>query len=242
MSEGWSLQILLANLHASIEGELNRAREALAHPTEKGDASESVWIDVFNQYLPRRYVARKAHVVDCQGQFSEQIDVVIHDRQYSPLIFQFKDSFVVPAESVYAVFEAKQDLSAAHIEYAHRKISSVRRLHRTTVPVPTVDGVKQAKEPGCILGGLLTLSSTWKPPLGETMLNHLRGDMAAGRIDIGCVANSGYFASRSENDYEVSAAPRSSTRFLFELIGRLQDLGTVPMLDIRAYGAHIPND
>lgn len=46
------------------------------------------------------------------------MDVVIHDRQYSPLVFTFKDSFYVPAESVYAVFEAKQTMSDKHIAYA----------------------------------------------------------------------------------------------------------------------------
>ena len=108
----WSLPTLLDALHQSVESELRRARLALGHPTEKGDASESVWIEVLNAHLPRRYEARKAHIVDSRGAFSEQIDIVIHDRQYSPLVFRMKDSFIVPVESVYAVFEAKQDLTA----------------------------------------------------------------------------------------------------------------------------------
>ena len=170
----WSLPKLLNALHASIEGDLRRAREALAHPTEKGDASESVWLELLNKHLPRRYEARKAHIVDSRGVFSEQIDVVVHDRQYSPLVFTFKDSFVVPAESVYAIFEAKQDMTAEHVAYAQRKAMSVRKLHRTSMPVPTVDGLKAPKEPGPILAGLLTLSCTWTPPLGGTMLQHLQ--------------------------------------------------------------------
>jgi hypothetical protein len=237
----WSLPNLLANLHQSIEDELRRARETLGHSTEKGDASETVWIDVLNNHLPRRYESRKAHIVDSDGGFSEQIDVVIHDRQYSPLVFKFKESFVVPAESVYAVFEAKQDITAEHIAYAQRKSASVRRLRRTSVPVPTVDGIKRPKEPNRILGGLLALSCAWTPPLGNTMRGHLRNDLDLGRLDMGCVADSGLFVfNDTQMDYQLVSSTKGVTRFVFELIARLQEMATVPMLDIRAYAAHIP--
>lgn len=241
MSSDWSLPKLLSSLHDEVEGDLRRARQAVAHPTEKGDASEAIWLDVLNKHLPRRYDARKAHVVDSTGAFSHQIDVVIHDRQYSPLVFTFQDSYVVPAESVYAVFEAKQDMNADHIAYAQEKVTSVRRLRRTSVPVPTVDGVKPAKEPGHILGGILTLTCPWTPPFGETLRAHLSREVGIGRLDVGCVADSGLFAfDLKSQSYNLASTSRPATRFLFELIARLQELATVPMLDIRAYAKHIP--
>jgi hypothetical protein len=42
-------------------------------------------------------------VVDSNGDFSQQIDVLVFDRQYSPLIFEYEGQTVIPAESVYAV-------------------------------------------------------------------------------------------------------------------------------------------
>ena len=63
----WDLPTLLDTLHTQVEGELTAARRALAHPTEKGDASEETWIELLNKHLPRRYEARKAHVVDSTG-------------------------------------------------------------------------------------------------------------------------------------------------------------------------------
>lgn len=235
----WSLPALLDALHHSVESELRRARSALGHPTEKGDASESVWIDVLNAHLPRRYEARKAHVVDSRGAFSEQIDVVIHDRQYSPLVFRLKDSFIVPVESVYAVFEAKQDLTGEHIAYAQKKIASVRRLHRTSLPVPTIDGMKPAKDPPWILGGIVTLGSAFSPPLGDTLVRHLETDRDLGRLDLGCVADAGIFAYGDTGAYEFQTGARAATRYLFELIARLQQIGTAPMIDVRAYALHL---
>src|SRR5689334_8182347 len=99
----WSLPELLSGLHDEIEQQLERVRKTFAHPGTKGDASEEVWLEMLNTYLPKRYQAAKAHVVDSEGAFSDQIDVVVFDRQYSPFIFSFKGQTIVPAESVYAV-------------------------------------------------------------------------------------------------------------------------------------------
>jgi hypothetical protein len=240
MTTEWNLPTLLASMHDKLEQELRHARQ-LGHPTEKGDASESVWIDVFNTYLPNRYHAVKATVVDSNGAFSEQIDVVIHDRQYTPLVFTLKESLVVPAESVYAVFEAKQDMTAAHLEYAQKKAASVRNLYRSTVPVPTLDGVRPAKPPGHILAGILTLNCPWTPPFGDSMMGHLQKDLGNGLLDLGCVADSGWFErNKADQSFVLHPGSRASIQFLFELIAKLQELATVPMLDIRAYAKHIP--
>jgi Domain of unknown function (DUF6602) len=133
----WSLAQLLASHHADIERRLQIVRDNLGHPTVKGDASAAVWLDLFKTYLPRRYRAETAHVADSNDTFSDQMDLVIFDRQYSPIIFSYEGQMVLPAESLYAVFEVKQAINAAHIDYAQKKIASVRRLHRTSLPVPT---------------------------------------------------------------------------------------------------------
>lgn len=238
MTAAWSLPVLLAEFHQEIQQELVRARK-LAHPTDKGDASEAVWLSVLSRYLPRRYEARKGHVVDSQGKFSDQIDLIIHDRQYSPFVFRFKDTDIVPAESVYAVFEAKQDIAAEHIAYAQRKILTVRQLHRTSLPVQTIDGLKEPKPQHHIIGGILTLGSTWTPPMGDALLSHLQQDIDGGRLDIGCIADAGWFTFRGGAGYSIMPVDKAATRFLFELVAQLQTIGTVPMLDPRAYSAQI---
>ena len=102
MTSQWSLAALFADFHDKVQCELATARK-LGHPTDKGDASEQVWIDVLTHYLPRRYEARKGFVVDSRGVFSQQIDVIVHDRQYSPFVFTFKGTDVVPAETTEAI-------------------------------------------------------------------------------------------------------------------------------------------
>jgi len=238
----WSLPELLDSLNSQVEQDLKTARRTMGHTVDKGDCTEEIWITLLENYLPKRYESRKAHVVDSRGNFSDQIDLVVHDRQYSPLIFKFEGKSVIPAESVYAVFETKQDMTDAHIKYAQDKVASVRKLYRTSLPVPTVDGVKKSKklhEIDDIIGGILTLSCGWKPPFGNTMRKSLEREMGQGRLDIGCVAESGFFTFDNESNYTLSETTKPVTAFLLELIARLQAIGTVPMIDVRSYAAKL---
>lgn len=230
----WSLAKLLANLHKDIQTRLETVRESYGHPGTKGSASEAVWLELLRTYLPSRYQAETAHVVDSQGKFSQQIDVVVFDRQYSPLIFRYQGQIVIPAESVYAVFEAKQSIDGKQVEYAQKKVASVRRLHRTSLPIPHAGGTYPPKPLPHIVGGLLTFESEWKPTLGTPLVEALKTD-ADSRLDLGCVAAHGIFACDDDGCYTITLEGKPATAFLLELIARLQTSATVPMIDVRAY-------
>lgn len=233
----WSLSDILTSLNEDIEGRLQRARASFGHAGTKGDATEQVWLNLFKEYLPARYAAEKAHVVDSNGNFSQQLDAVIFDRQYSPFIFNFEKQFVIPAESVYAVFEAKQVVNAEHVRYTQDKVLSVRRLHRTSLPIPHAGGTYDPKPPIPILGGILTFESAWTPPLGSPLRAALRNGEGDGRLDLGCVAAHGHFRFDNEaGEYAIENGGKPATAFLFDLISQLQYSGTVPMIDIQAYG------
>jgi hypothetical protein len=233
---GWSLTQLLAGLHDNIQQRLETCRKTLGHPGTKGDASESVWLELLNSYLPKRYEAANAHVVDSLGNFSDQIDVVVFDRQYSPFIFKIDGGTVIPAESVYAIFEAKQSIDAAHVAYAKAKVASVRKLHRTSLPIPHAGGTYPAKPLIPILGGILTFESDWSPPLGTSLHNALVASDPTEKLNLGCVAAHGYFTLNSDGvNYDVHAGGKPATAFLLKLISDLQFSGTVPMIDVQAY-------
>jgi hypothetical protein len=230
----WNLATVLSTLHDDIQQRLEKARKTFGHPDAKGDSSEKVWLELLQNYLPRRYESRTAYIVDSKGEFSDQIDIVVFDRQYSPFILQYEGQSVVPAESEYAVFEAKQAINATQVKYAIAKVASVRALYRTSLPIPHAGGVYPAKPLHHIHGGLLTFESDWKPALGASLLTSLKGEIDNRRLDIGCVAAHGYFA-KAKDDYEVIEGGKPATAFLFRLISELQLKATVPMIDVEAY-------
>ncbi len=174
-------------------------------------------------------------MVDSDGQFSQQIDLVVFDRQYTPFILTYQNQTIIPAESVYAVFEAKQVIDAKNVAYAQEKAASVRRLHRTSLPVPLVSGVAKPKDPPRILAGLLTFESTWKDPFGPPLAQALDSGTTDGTLDFGCVAAHGHFSRCDDGSYAFTPEGKPATAFLFELIARLQASATVPMIDMRAY-------
>ena len=240
MSE-WSLPIILESLSKDIEHRLSTVRQAFKHPVTKGDSTENTWIDLLNTYLPERYRASEAHVVDSKGVFSGQMDIVVYDRQYSPFVFHYGGQVIVPAESVYAVFEVKQSLDLDMIKYAQEKVASVRSLHRTSLPIPYANGTYPAKPLIPIIGGILTLESEWSPAFGKPLLKQLKANQAEGLLDISCTANHGYFYfDDTKSDFILKTQQKATVAFLFKLISILQFSGTVPMIDVQAYGDWLP--
>lgn len=233
----WSLSTLLEELHQDVQSKLGAIRRTVQHPGAKGDASEQVWIKLLRTYLPKRYSAEQAFVVDSAGGVSQQIDVVIFDRQYTPFIFEIGNAKYVPAEGVYGVFEAKQAINADYVDYAVEKARSVRALHQTSLPIPHAGGVYDPKPPINIVSGILTFESDWSPKLGASLFNALSKADAEYQLDLGCVAAHGIFTAKpNKTGHEIAGNDKAVTAFLFKLIAVLQTCGTVPMIDIEAYG------
>src|SRR5690242_12125759 len=124
------LKEVFRGLQDQMEAKLTFNRRLIHHPGAKGTATELEWVSMLSTYLPRRYCADKAFVLDSNGRISDEIDIVIYDRQYSPFILHQNGVAFIPAECVYAVLEVKQTLSRKNIQYAQNKAASVRRLCR----------------------------------------------------------------------------------------------------------------
>jgi hypothetical protein len=230
------LRELFANLQGELQAKLRSGR-ALPHSGVQGEVSEESWIAMLEDQLPRRYGISRAMVVDCEGETSEQIDIVIHDRQYSPLLFRRGAQLFVPAESVYAVLEVKPQLDAGTLAYAADKAASVRRLRRTNARIPHAGGVVEApKPPFEILAGIVSDRSGWSPMVGESLRRNLEECRGERRIDLGCALADGAFA-QGDGAGDVETAPGESALVFFfvSLLDRLQRLGTVPAIDYAEY-------
>lgn len=234
----WSLPNLLASVASQVEQTLSDARSLIAHEGEKGGASEEVWRTLLRRHLPLRYQVDTGFVVDSNGEFSEQIDVIVYDRQYSPLVFELGNRRIFPAESIYAVFEAKQSANSKNITAAKRKAGTVRKLKRTNLPIRHLDGSLIEKGLPPILGGLLALESDWSPPFGDSMAKSLQPNNINETLDTGCIASHGVIRLVGECVKAVDCK-HAATVFVLDLVARLQQVGTVPMLDMGAYARHL---
>jgi hypothetical protein len=233
------LHTLYEKLQERIAVDLRNARDANEDPNAKGEASEGTWLQLLTAYLPHRYRVMKGIIIDCNGEESDAIDVIIHDRQYTPAIYQQFGLPYVPAESVYAVFEAKQQLNKAHVEYAGAKAASVRKLYRTSATIPFAAGTYPKKDPPRILAGILTFESDWNPAFGESFNSSIAGLTADHHLDLGIATARGCFEVRyggNSPQITIFKPERALAAFLIRLLARLQALGTAPAIDYDEYG------
>nr|WP_295681019.1 DUF6602 domain-containing protein [uncultured Lachnoclostridium sp.] len=232
------LKELFYDLQNQMIAKLSTNRKSITHPGAKGDASELNWIQWLKDYLPKRYCVDKAFIIDCENNISDQIDVVIYDQQYTPFAFKQDSVIYIPAESVYAVFEVKQELNKDYLLYAGKKAESVRLLKRTSVPIPHAGGFYPPKPHNHIISGILTLSSTWSEPLGKCFEEHILSLPAEQRLDIGCALQCGSFKvyyDVSPNIIEKSTQEEAFIYFFLKLLMELQKLATIPAMDIESY-------
>lgn len=250
------LRELFNGLQTQMLASLNVDRVFIEHPGSKGDATEQRWIDFLRTYLPDRYKVDKAIVIDSTGNVSEQMDIVIYDAIYTPFIFNQDGFMYIPAESVYAVFEVKQDVKG-YIDYAAQKVESVRRLKRTSVEMVNSGRRTSARPLTKIIGGILTTTSSYSGT--ETVSKQLKKLKGYQTLDLGCLCDTGSFhvdyketrpdgidqtknefieqvyESREVNEIIFSDKKVSLFTFFLQLVSYLKSIGTVPAIDINAY-------
>lgn len=235
------LRKMLKHHQEHVLAGLDKSRAIFENAEAKGDATEFEWTKVIESFLPHRYKASAAFVLDADGERSDFMDVVIHDRHFCPLLFEQGGQIFIPAESVYATLEIKQNLNRGNILYAARKAASVRRLRRTSTSFVGSGTRQEARPLFDILTGVLALESDWMPPFGAPFARALAdGAAEATGIDLGCALRHGSFdvtwTEGSPPGIDISAPDVSLMFFLLRLFGRLQTLGTVPAIDLAEYG------
>lgn len=243
-------EIYLSRLYTKMQQEmlqrLQTGASAFIHSGTRGENTEDNWIEWFRAYLPKRYNVDKGIIIDSMGKQSQQIDLIIYDAQYSYLVFRQGDSILIPAESVYAVFEVKQDLNKEQIEYAGEKARSVRELVRTSAPIRHAGGAFPPKILHEIVAGILTTRSNWKAPIINNVVRYVNERQRNERLDFVCSIDNNTFVIDNnvfENEYNETITPEikycekdeSLIFLLLNLLKRLQDIGTVPAIDFSKY-------
>jgi hypothetical protein len=236
-----NLKDVFRGLQNQMVAKLQSARINIPHPGTLGDVGESSWLEIFQKYLPKRYQAESAMVLDCHGNCSQQIDVVIFDRQYSPFLLTLDDAKFIPAESVYGVFEVKQKMES-YIKYAGEKAASVRVLERTSAGIVDRGLVRQARPHFRIIAGLLCLEAGWTAPFGKPFSDAVGSLNENEQLDCGCCLNGGAFEcdwSTQPPGIRTSSSDTALIYFFLRLLAMLQTLGTAPAIDLDAYAKQL---
>jgi hypothetical protein len=219
-----------------LETKLSLASWSVTHAGKAGEVTENHFLEQMRSYLPHRYKADSAIIIDSEGRTSDQIDIVIYDNQYTPILLDQAAHKYVPAEAVYAVIEVKPEINTTYLKYAGDKAASVRRLTRTTVPIVQagMDKPTPAKAPFRILSGLVAARASWGDGLGAAFQKQHARLKDAHAIDCLLALGSGSY-DVFDGKPQRCAGGNALIFFLFRLLKQLQTLGTVPAIDWNAY-------
>lgn len=243
------MKILFASLQEEMLAKLKQA-QVMTHPGDKGNSTELDWLTWFEKYLPKRYSVAKGKVVDSCGNESDQIDIIIYDRQYSPLVFSYNGVNYITAESVYAVFEVKQVLNKENLQYAGEKAQSVRKLVRTSAPIVYSTGLKPSKPLHKIFAGLLTTKTNWAD-VNKNLEDSLRDLTNEQELEVICSLDQISCSIRYQRD-EIKLLGKKHGEFVtveidrnkekdilihlfLTVLTKLQIIGTVPAIEFNKY-------
>jgi hypothetical protein len=216
--------------------QLDLSRKSVTHAGVQGVVNENRFIDILRHYLPRRYAVDTAIVIDSNGRTSDQIDVLVYDNQYTPTLLDQENHRFVPAEAVYAVFEVKPAINKAYIDYACKKVASVRRLFRTSIPITYAAGTMPARPLFNIVGGIVATDLSWASGFTSAAFGRaIAGRSTRLRLDCGLAVNGGCFDFYDDH-LTTRSANNGLTFFLFRFLQKLQSFGTAPAVDWSRYG------
>ncbi|MEJ1095352.1 MULTISPECIES: DUF6602 domain-containing protein [unclassified Pseudoxanthomonas] len=227
------LREAFGQVQSNLGATMKLAAQSISHGGVMGSVNEDHWLELFRSYLPNRYDVATGIVIDSSGNRSQQIDVVVFDRHFTPTLLDQKNHRYIPAEAVYGVFECKPTINKDYIAYAQDKAASVRRMRRTSVAIAHAGGTYKPKEPFRIIAGLLAPNVSWADGFGEVFQRNLSADPEL-MLDCGVALDHGCFDSH-DGSLLVTTEQGALMYFLFRLLSRLQSLGSVPAIDWVAY-------
>tara|TARA_R110002126_G_scaffold9940_3_gene44675 strand:- start:1907 stop:2602 length:696 start_codon:yes stop_codon:yes gene_type:complete len=220
--------------------DLEDAALTVTHDGKRGEVTETDWLNVIRGYLPNRYAVDSGIIIDSEGKTSDQIDIVIYDPHFTPVLLTRESNRYIPAEAVYAVFEAKPNIDKERMEYAGKKAASVRKLKRTSATI--VDrGISRPPRPVFdIVSGIVAARVDWVDGFGESFHRVIESEALAGdnQIQCGCGLTHGAFdLFDGAGKLALGTEEAGLVFFLFRLLGHLQSIGSVPAIDWGAYAS-----
>lgn len=234
------LQEAFLSQQVALLQQFKLAESSITHQGKRGDVTEKHFINVFRAYLPKRYAVDSAIIIDSNGRTSDQMDVVIYDPQYTPTLLDQLEHKYVTAEAVYAVFEVKPTINKANLNYAGKKAASVRRLKRTSIPIPHAGGTYPKKTLFEITAGLIAPNIDWREGFGADFLGHHSKLKAERKLDcVLAVGSASFDVFDTNTKHTLSPGKNALVFFLFRLLQKLQSLGTVPAVCWDAYASQL---
>lgn len=131
MTEGYQELIkIFQAIEKEMQSKFEQVREAIKHSGLKGGSIEEIVRQFFRERIPQSLSIAKGQVVDSNGKYSRELDLIIYDALKTPIFFKDEHVQVIPIECVYAIVEIKTKLDSTELTKIYDNMDSVRSLEK----------------------------------------------------------------------------------------------------------------
>lgn len=111
-----------------LQSQVNATRDVITHALTKGIEAETALADLLSALLPKRFDARKGFVIDSDGCQSNEMDLIVVDRDAVARLFDFRAFELVPIEAASACVEVKTTLDGTKLLETFARFQRVQEM------------------------------------------------------------------------------------------------------------------
>lgn len=108
----------------------NDEENRMIHNQEYGVYREKLCKDFIKFFIPQSYDISDGFVINNNDEVSHQCDIIIYDRNFTPLLQSENRQRFFPIETIAAVGEIKSDMSFVQLKEALRKLSKLKKIRK----------------------------------------------------------------------------------------------------------------
>lgn len=195
------------------------------HPAESGRSREQIITQYLEHILPKSVKLGTGFVIDAQGNTSKQIDVLVYQDEYHPVITVGNVNYYM-VESVVAVIEVKASISDKKtLRQALENIKSVKNLDRTNRNSNYLVSGNKNKGKNVdannfyhqVFGAILTESSLSSTNLAEQFQQYFQDNPSMSlwpNMYVDVRGASLRYIKQTDDDSNVTAVPRDATGYI----------------------------
>ena len=102
-------------------------KNGLTHAGEFGMYREKILSQFLQRFLPENMSINNGFVINCEGGYSTQTDIIIYDKDYTHKLENVGSNFF-PAETIYAIGEVKSELDKPELKKALEKLKKTKEM------------------------------------------------------------------------------------------------------------------
>lgn len=115
----------------------NEEDKKLRHPGEYGALRESLVRELLSNFLPESYGISHGFIISPNGIVSNQCDIIVYYKPFTPVIRTPEHQRFFPVESVVAVVEVKSNITSGILREALTKLVKVKQM-RANLTEPAI--------------------------------------------------------------------------------------------------------